>query len=207
MQPVVDRRETLLGAAAVAVGAAIASTATAVRQTLGLAPTIRVGAKRYPLSARFAGEVGSKHPDLLSLPYEQLEAMRDALLQLSTRRHNFQAATPQAPLAMHGTLTLAEQDRLVAIVHVINVHNGVNFLQGRDHAEFGFEGVDQIHGNAHHLACGCILHVVFDHHRRGEEGLELQPHHPRVSCAAHQAHLPDFRAHAAAARAAAALTA
>lgn len=161
---------------------------------------ITVNGKAYPLSAPFVAETVDSFPALIFLSYEDLTANRDALLRLSTARHAMRAPIPIGPLAPNGTLTVEEDDQLRALDRVINVHHGVAFLRGRDHAEFGFDGVDQVHGNAEHLPCGCILHSVHDHHRRGQPDIEVHPHMPRRSCERH-ASMADFKLHYAAAHA------
>ena len=148
--------------------------------------TITIQGVVYPTSPTFQAETEALHPDLLTTSYEALEAERDVLMKLSTDRHTFRAPTPSGPLAPGGTLTVAEYDRLQAIVRTMNVHHGVNFLQGRPHTDFGFEGVDQVHGNLLHLDCGCIHAVVFDHHQRHVRP-PVHEHYPRRLCEDHKA--------------------
>ncbi len=133
---------------------------------------------------KFRREVFGPHPDLATLSYDQLLDRRDRLLAISNARHAYALPMPREPMAVNGTLTLTEQARLENIVHTINVHHGVRFLQGRSHTDFGFDGVDQVHGNEHRKECGCILTVVFDHHQR-HANPTLHEHYPRRLCAAH----------------------
>ena len=160
-----------------------------------MAGEINVNGSRYPVTDKFQQEVLDSHPDLADLPYDQLTQMRGALLKLSDMRNSYMVPAPKEKMGPSGTLTATEHDRLQAITQVINVHHGVRFLQDRSHEDFGFTGVDQIHGNRHTLACGCVLHTVFDHHKRHEEDKEIHPHHPRSSCDAHAHLLDDFKAH------------
>lgn len=157
---------------------------------------ITVNGADYPITQKFRDEVLGPHPDLANRTLNELENLRGDLLRLSTRRHNWREPKPKgAVMALGGTLTIAEADRLACITHVLNVHQAVNFLQGRLHTEFGFDGIDQVHGNAVHAPCGCILHHVFNHHKRHEKTVTTYPHYPRCSCDAH-AHLAgDFKAH------------
>ncbi len=156
---------------------------------------ITINGASYPVSAPFVQEVSGPHPDLMAAPYEALTTERDALLRLSNERTGPRGKWADEPMAPNGSLTVREQARLEAVVRVINVHHGAAWLAGRDHAEFGFEGVDQVHGNAHHMDCGCILHSVHDHNQRGGEEAKPQPHGSRHACERH-AHLrADFKAH------------
>lgn len=139
---------------------------------------ITINGKDYPVTAKFQMEVLDKHPDLADRAQADLELLRQALMRLSTARYNLEVPVPP-DLAPNSMLTAKEKDRLDCITHVFNVHNAVKFLQGRDHTDFGFAGIDQVHGNRHDLECGCVKHVVFDHHKRGEKDLVLHPHgHP-----------------------------
>lgn len=141
---------------------------------------IVVNGKAYPVTSKFAAEVLAPHPDLAARTYIELVVLRDRLLQLSTRRASLEEEIPQEALDNETVLTPAELSRLENITHVINVHNAVRFLVGRSHADFGFEGVDQVHGNRHHSECGCVRHVVFDHHRRNEKDANGEPIAPTL---------------------------
>lgn len=146
---------------------------------------IIVDGKAYPVSAVFEAETATPHPDLLAMPYPALEVERSRLLKLSDDRHAFRVAEPVGPLAPSGTLTIVEADRLDAVTRTINVHSAVRFLGGRPQTDFGFEGVDQVHGNAVRMDCGCIFHTVHDHHLRGTDGAVAQLHRTHRACAVH----------------------
>jgi hypothetical protein len=172
--------------------------------------TLKINGKDFPVTAKFRAAVLDPHPDLAAAPYGHLESQMKALLDLSTARNNYQA--PPIPHDVEadssGNLTAEEGRRLANIVHVMNCHHAVNFLAGRDHAEFGFDGIDQVHGVKHTLPCGCQIHHVYDYwHGRGELAHEavaderpivLHPHYSKRWCARHKEHAGDFRAHHAA---------
>jgi len=157
--------------------------------------SILINGTAYPVTDLFATEVAGAHPDLLEKGYAALIAERNALLRLSDERHSYSVPMPNEPMAVNGTLTALEDARLRNLDRVINVHHGVNFLRGRSHADYGFDGVDQVHGNQHTMACGCILHSVHDHNLRGTPDAVLQPHLPRRSCAEHAHLASDHQAH------------
>ena len=146
---------------------------------------IVIAGTRYPVTDKFQKEVFDAHPDLAAFAYSQLETSRDALLRLSNMRRRYMVPTPSEPMAPSGSLTVIEQARLDAITHVINVHHAVNFLQGRPHTDFGFDGVDQVHGNTHQKDCGCVHTYVFDHHKRFDADLTLHRHHDKRLCKDH----------------------
>lgn len=100
---------------------------------------------------------------------EELERRRQKLLTLSMQR----------------SLNEIELDNLDSITAHINARNGVDWMAGRALAEVGFEGVDQIHGQSTTLKCGCVLHHVFDHHKRHDEDLKVHPHHGHKLCDNH----------------------
>lgn len=88
------------------------------------------------------------YPELAQLSRSSLDHARWNILNLSNER----------------PLTSAEEARLAAITHHYNVRNALHVLGCPDHTQFGFDGVDQLHGNRATLPCGCELNVVFDHH-------------------------------------------
>jgi hypothetical protein len=95
----------------------------------------------------------------------------------------------------HVELTAEEHAYLQAANKHFNVRTSVDFLGGRDHRDFGFEGVDQVHMNGVGYPCGCKLLIVFDHHRAraGEVGYEHHPHPPLQVCDKHAKHAGDLR--------------
>jgi hypothetical protein len=168
--------------------------------------TLKINDKEYPVTAKFRAMVLDPHPDLAAAPYGNLEAQKNALLDLSTARNAYQA--PPIPEDMEtdvtGNLTAEEALRLANIVHVMNCHHAVNFLAGRDHGEFGFDGIDQVHGNKITHPCGCQTTHVFDHYQARAENpgeLQLHPHFSKAWCARHKHRRQEFRAHYEAVRA------
>lgn len=147
---------------------------------------IRINDIYYPVTEKFHAEVLAPYPHLAESHYASLEALQKKLLDLSYARSRFMAPEPDAPMAPGGTLTIAEEQELEAITHVMNVHHAVNFLRGKSHEEFGFSGVDQVHGNIHRLECGCVHHKVFDHHRRHEPDNIIHHHRTVKTCDAHK---------------------
>lgn len=92
-------------------------------------------------------------------------------------------------LSNERALSDVEAARLAAVTHHFNVRNALIFLAGRPHTDFGFDGVDQVHGNRWIAACGCQLHHVFDHHKAiAGEPREVHAHTPRHVCEAHAPH-------------------
>ena len=172
--------------------------------------TLKIGTKEYATSAKFKAAVLESDSDLAAMPYGDLAAQAAAILALSTARNNYQAPAipPDVEADPSGNLTVDEARRLANITHVMNCHHAVNFLAGRDHAEFGFEGIDQVHGQKTTLPCGCQIHHVFDYwHGRGDlphqavkddRPLVLHPHYSKRWCDRHKEHAGDFRAHHAA---------
>lgn len=172
--------------------------------------TLEIKGKEYPVSAKFRATVLAHHPDLAATPFGNLEAQAKALLDLSTARNTYQAPQlgPDEEADFTGNLTKAEAHLLANIMHTINCHKAVNFLQGRSHEDFGFEGIDQVHGVRISTPCGCQITHVYDYwHGRGElqtqavkedKPVVLHPHYSKRWCDKHREHGRDFRAHHAA---------
>jgi hypothetical protein len=170
--------------------------------------TLTIKGKDYPVTAKFRLAVLGPHPQLAVMNYGELAQQKKALLDLSSARHNYQAEIPEGQdMDPTGNLTVGEAQLLANITHVMNCHHAVNFLAGRDYGEFGFEGIDQVHGNRTQHLCGCVTQHVFDHHKAREPwvkdapALKLHPHYSRAWCDRHKGHKLDFRAHYAAVRA------
>lgn len=102
-------------------------------------------------------------------------------------------------LALSNTRQLSDDEEayLQALTRLKNANVALKAVAGRDYAaEFGFEGVDQIHGNSASFACGCKLHYIFDHNKaQAGEQHEHHPHHPLRVCKAHAELSGDFKAH------------
>jgi hypothetical protein len=141
----------------------------------------------HPVTSGWYADHISPHPELEGMDEAGIRGTLRALLDISNTR----------------PLTDAERIRIHSLDAIISVNNAWALLKGTDYAaEYGFDGVDQVHFNSHTLACGCICHVVFDHHkaRKGEDH-QHHVHAPLKSCAAH-AHLKhDWKAHHDAAKA------
>ena len=142
--------------------------------------------KEYCVTDKFHAEVLEPYPHLAASRYDSLEAMKKKLLDLSHLRANFLAPEPSEPMAAGGTLTIKEEKELEAITHVMNVHHAINFLRGRPHTDFGFTGIDQVHGNVHRLECGCVHHKVFDHHKRHDQDVKIHHHRTVRACDEHK---------------------
>jgi hypothetical protein len=157
---------------------------------------IRIDGVDRPVTDAWAEQNIKPYVELASWTHDRLEAERTRLLNKSQQSARF------AP----GVLYSGEDEkRLQAVTRVINAHRATRaFLTTRTLDEFGFTGVDQLHGNSATYPCGCKLHYVFDHHKAiaGEE-LEHFPHEPLKVCETHAHMAGDFKAHFAAVRAAA----
>jgi hypothetical protein len=75
-----------------------------------------------------------------------------------------------------------------------NLHSAAKWLDGKPLSEFGFETLDQVHGQAWHPdVCdgihkgeGCVVHQVFDHRlRHGGEEITVHAHRSHKTCARH----------------------
>jgi len=103
-------------------------------------------------------------------------------------------ADPDAARALIETLSPDELRELRAVEAHIIVRRRVDFLLGRELAEFDIRYIDHAHGQGAGLACGCELLAVLDDNKlarihAGEEGLNCQhAHYPRKLCDRH-AHL------------------
>lgn len=84
----------------------------------------------------------------------------------------------QDELLLKSNDTLLSKDELAYLKAANNhfdVRTCINLLGGRDHRDFDFAGVDQLHFNSHTHECGCKLQTVFDHHKAREPGPDLTP--------------------------------
>jgi hypothetical protein len=116
-------------------------------------------------------------PHLAGRSRHELRGIQDALLDKSN----------------HVRLTPDELAYLKAANNHFDVRTAVDFLQGRHHSEFDFDGVDQVHGNTITAPCGCKLVVVFDHHKARSGVIDTtHPHTPQAVCDAHAEHARDL---------------
>jgi hypothetical protein len=161
---------------------------------------------RWPVTDHWHDANTAPFPHLAELTRDELRTAQDDLLRkseqsISERLGNATAeeiaALPESvrQRLAEASLTPAEHALLKAANNHYDVRTAIDFLAGRPLSDFGFEGVDQVHGNRQHLECGCKLHWVFDHHRRhdtddtfGHNERRLHPHFPHAVCARH-AHL------------------
>lgn len=91
-------------------------------------------------------------------------------------------------------LTHSEKSYLTAWTNRNNIKNSLDVLGYDAHEVHGFEGVDQLHGNLHNHPCGCVVHMVFDHHKRHDLKPEhVRPHRAEEQCHRH-AHHKDVQA-------------
>lgn len=119
-------------------------------------------------------------PEIAKFTLNQHEKTRKQLLAISNQR----------------ALTTEERNRLKAHTNWVNVNKAWTWLAGRELSEFGFETLDQVHGNACTHACGCQTQHVFDHNKaQAGEHAENHPHFPRKSCVKHAVLAKDFKAH------------
>lgn len=128
---------------------------------------IRHLGKDYPVTPGFDAAHNVNGYD--EMEREALEQRRQKLLTLSNTR----------------PLNVIERANLDSITHHINARNGIDWLGSRPLAEVGMEGVDQIHGQSTTLPCGCVLHHVYDHHKRHDADLVVHPHHGHALCDGH----------------------
>lgn len=139
---------------------------------------------KHPVSDAFTAKVPA---DINGIPHTVLKAELNALLSISS-----------ADVLDGGReLTEKERARVEGITDVMNLNRALAFMGGRDYRDLFGPGatLDQVHGNAVHKECGCVLQHAFDHNRRHESGIEVHPHYSLNACRDH-AHLKDdFRAH------------
>lgn len=67
-----------------------------------------------------------------------------------------------------GILNDRERLLLDAWTNRNNINRALAWIAPHTFRDLGFETACQVHGNSHSLACGCKVHLVFDHHRRAE---------------------------------------
>lgn len=100
---------------------------------------------------------------------------------------------------IQASLTPDEFALLRAANNHYDTRTAIDFLAGRPLSDFGFDGVDQVHGNDQAFKCGCKLNIVFDHHRRNDPVAEWSsnerrhhPHYPSRVCDLHAEHAHDL---------------
>lgn len=67
-----------------------------------------------------------------------------------------------------GELNARERLLLDAWTNRGNINSALAWIAPHTFRDLGFETACQVHGNSHSIACGCKVHIVFDHHRRAE---------------------------------------
>lgn len=134
--------------------------------------------QHYPVNGHWHEANTAPWPHLAATTRQQLREIQDALLLKSN----------DEPLSKD------ELAYLRAANNHFDVRTAIGFLRGRDHREFGFEGVDQVHGQWERLECGCRLAFVFDHHKaRADEPYEVHPHTPLPICDSHAPYQHDVK--------------
>jgi hypothetical protein len=166
--------------------------------------TLKINGKDYPVTAKFQKDVLDVHPHLAEMPYSDLKDEQRRLLRLSNARADYSKPIPEGEeTAPGGTLTVKEMALLQNITHITNCHDTQRFLGGRLHSEFGFTGVDQVHGIKETHSCGCVTQHIIDHYKgrewvEGNEPLQHFPHFSRHACTKHKLFMLDYKNHAAA---------
>lgn len=91
-------------------------------------------------------------------------------------------------------LDKTERRVLAAINTRDNLYSAAKWLAGKPLSEFGFETLDQVHGQAwhpdvcdgKHTGDGCVVHQVWDHRlRHGGEEIKVHAHRSHQTCARH----------------------
>lgn len=176
-------------------------------------PTIRIDGFDIAVTQAWHDQVIAPRAEFGEMNLAELEAERQRIQQLDNTRAQaikrlyasdaeFLAAHENGELAP--TLSEEEQHRLDMVTHVINVHLSARWCQGRPHAAFGFEGMDQVHGGSITHDCGCVTQHVVDHHKAfalsaAADVLEAHPdpviHARRAKLWAHAAALAGLKPH------------
>jgi len=103
-------------------------------------------------------------------------------------------ATLIAKWRSNAELSIPERALLSKINTRDNLHSAADWLGDKELAEFGFETLDQVHGQSWHPdVCegqarreGCVIHQVFDHRlRHTGEGIVVHAHRSHQTCARH----------------------
>lgn len=133
--------------------------------------------RHYPVNAHWHEACTEKWPHLAGRSHVELRAIQDDLLDKSN----------------HVPLTKEEHEYLRAANRHFDVRTCIDLLKGRDHREFGFDGVDQLEFSRQIHPCGCWLIFVSDHHK-GRAGVprEAHPHYPTAVCDKHLPHRHDL---------------
>lgn len=192
----------IAGAAAGAVSIAPKAASAAI------APTIQHRGARWPVTGHWHEANTVPFPWLADLSRDKLRELQDELLRKSNESISEKlggltaeeiAALPKSVRQKLAASSLSPREHalLRAANNHFDVRTAADSLAGRPLSDFGFDGVDQVHGNRHDYGCGCKLNVVFDHHRRfGDWSLSNErqhhPHYPHTVCALHQAHAGDL---------------
>jgi hypothetical protein len=194
----IDRRQAVQLAAAAAATIAVIDLVGDGKGASASVPAsrvqrIRIDGRWRPVTGAWHAQNIAPHPDLARRNHGELERERARLLKLSEDDR-----VRRSPGVRYRD---ADEVRLQAVTRVINAHNATRlFLASRSLDEFGFAGVDQLHGNRQNAPCGCVLNFAFDHHlaqnwKPGDAAIVHHPHFPDRLCARH-AHLEgDFRRH------------
>lgn len=162
-----------------------------------MALSINIDGEFFPVTRPWYVSVIKPNLDFASWDHDKLELERSRLLLLSENGPSSVAQgiseTQWIEAFKHNQQRFgdAERLRLANVTHVINAHRATRWLQGRPYQDFGFTGVDQVHGNACEHSCGCKTQHCFDHHKREgpPEGIITYPHFPQIACGKHKVFL------------------
>lgn len=148
--------------------------------------TINIDGIDFPVTDAWYAQNILNYPQFAAMNYDQLDRDRLSLLDKNSD------TTKIMPIGQKAVAwTPGDADMLQVVTRVLNAHRATRWLQGRPLSDFGFTGVDQVHGNAAHVLCGCKLQYCFDHHlAQANENFEQFPHHPIAVCSYH---LPLFK--------------
>lgn len=127
--------------------------------------TISHGGVAYPVTDAWHAQNTTPWPDLASAAKQDVDNQRKALQQISNLRPLSTGSPGDAAVAPGSNIPYVDPNE-VALLKALdchwNVRNAIDFLGGRSHIDFGFTGLDQVHGNIVHSICGCRRLKVHD---------------------------------------------
>lgn len=183
-----ETRRALIGAGPVLAAAVSvpASAAPASIPAVSGAPVpyahVRHKGRHYPVTEQWHYDNTRRWPHLAALNHAELDAIIDPILLKSTELHRLGQLLPDED----------HEYALAANNHWV-IRNMIEHLDGRDHREFGFVGVDQVITNTiGPLSCDCMVMHVFDRHKRFGDVRKIFPHRALRCCDTH-AHLQHDR--------------
>lgn len=182
-----ETRRALIGAGPV-LAAAVSVPASAAPSSVPAASGasvpyahVRHKGRHYPVTEQWHYDNTRRWPQLAALSHDELDAIIQPILLKSNELRKQGALLPES-----------EWEYAHAANNHFNVRTMIDHLDGRDHREFEFEGVDQVHTNViGPLSCSCVMMHVFDHHRRGDVH-KIFPHRALRVCDTHAPHKHDI---------------